>query len=123
MKTVIENKTSKEHFQKYEDLAKALGVHALASMVPLVGYNTLQDAFEKDKNLNNIPLPLWDNMDFSVRHLVGMCPKEKFLEAYHKHSRYEGEERQKKIWSLCETVCVLKHVAIYHIIGATPIFE
>jgi len=123
MKTVIENKTSKEYFEKYEDLAQAFKVSRLSRLVPLVGYNTLQEAFLQDENLNNIPLRLWDNMDFAVRQVMKDCPLDQFLAVYHKHSNYGEADRKKRIWSLSESVSLLKHVAIYHIIGATPVFE
>jgi hypothetical protein len=46
-----------------------------------------------------------------------MAPRDKFLPAYHKYNHYAEKDQDKKIWSLSDTVCVLKHVAIYHIIG------
>lgn len=88
-----------EHRQKYEAKAQKLGVKALKQLVPIPkgGIEALRKCYEDDKYLNNIPLVYWDSKDRSVRQLV--------------------RESGGGIWSLCDTVCTLKHVAVVHILG------
>lgn len=87
-----------EHETKYEALAQAIGI---AKLVPLVaiaarGHNPKQ-MMAYDPHLNLIPLGRWDGRHSAVLELVRNCPK-----------------LRKRGWSLCESVCVLKHVAKFH---------
>lgn len=83
---------NKEHFDKYEGFAQQIGIQQLRNLVLLVApLEKIKGALEKDPNLNNIRLNRWDSMDHSVRSMV------------------------KGPWSLCNSVCVLKHVAKYHL--------
>jgi hypothetical protein len=98
-----------EHYQKYEKLAQKLGVTALEALAEKAinphnrQKNTikyLKDCYSHDRYLNNIPLSQWDILDFPVKTLV-----------QHSGGGFH---------SLCQTVCVLKHVAVYHMLKIKP---
>ncbi len=69
----------------YEWLADTIGVTARMLPVPI---ERIQDS--TDEHLNDIPLQMWDRMDYAVRWLAN---------------------RNRVPWSLSDTVCVLKAVA------------
>lgn len=94
MKTIIQ-KTTKEHFEKYFVLSKNFNIYR----ENMLGFTAkeMREKLEADKNLNNIPLALWDNLAIYQNWKSGM--------------------------SLAEMVCTLKHAAIYHFCGAIPEFE
>lgn len=73
------------HEQFYTWLASFIGVTKAQLPVSQERINN-----SKDKYLNDIPLKLWDNQDFIVRRM-----------AYNKGL----------VWSLSDTVCVLKTIA------------
>jgi hypothetical protein len=95
------NKTSKEYYEKYSNLAKEIGISYKGLKEINFGpqcytKEELIEKFKEDKNLNNIPLKYWDEkciLYCSVRI------------------------------TLAEKVCLLKHLVIYDIIGAIPKFE
>lgn len=89
------------HFDKYEALAQRLGVAALSRIVPFTESriraalsDPSRDAVDR-WSLNALPLKRWDDCHDAVVSLF----------------------RWRTTWSLCETVCVLKHVAVHHIAG------
>jgi hypothetical protein len=120
----IEAQQRHEHYVKYEELAQKLGVDGLKQLVgsvvvshlkelrkpmpPTALYviEHLREAHAADRHLNTIPLRLWD----AQHSLVQM--------RLHSHMRWRGVRRLG--WALCETVCVLKHVAKHHVLCAEP---
>lgn len=88
--------SAQSHFDKYEALAQQLGVPALCRLIPF-GKARILDAYGKDRHLNSIALSRWDVLDYAIRALAVRAGC--------------------KSWSLCETVCVAKHVALYHVAG------
>jgi hypothetical protein len=96
-------KTTYEHFEKYRVQAERLGVDALKSIVLIITNEweikkALEIPNDKGWALNAIPLHLWDRCHGHVVTLL----------------RQKGGG----VWSLSDTVCTLKHVAIYYIGGA-----
>jgi len=85
------HETTKEHFEKYRDLAKRLG-NDWSNLSSILGLNKEQmiEKYLEDKYLNSIPLKQWDNL--------ALC--------------------QNCAGSLAEKVCLVKHLTIYHFIGA-----
>ncbi len=97
--------TTKEHFDKYESMynaMKAMGVNLESQAISLIPVKDplalLETLFNQDNILNNIPLRKFDNI-FPMNHGKGGC------------------------FSLASNVCVLKHVMIYKLLKATPVFE
>ena len=80
----------REHFEKFDAIAKAIGIPALEKVVPATKLE-ITEALKTDRNLNNIPLVRWDKKDYIVRRMAFKAGFE--------------------FWSLSYTVCVLKHVA------------
>ena len=101
---VLEQKMHWEHYQKYEALAQRLGVHQLMRYVPF-SKNTLAKSFAIDPYFNDnlTRLRYWDACHWLVVSLV----------------RNSGGG----VWSLSDSVCVLKHVARYHILHVMPPVE
>jgi hypothetical protein len=93
------NKSTKAHYQKYSELAKVLHI-SYKNYPNMLGYpkEELIEKFKEDKNLNNIPLQKWDTQALFIPNI-----------------KYNGFTL-----SLAEKVCLLKHLAIYDIIGAVP---
>lgn len=94
-----------EHYQKYEALAQKLGVAKLRYCVMCaLGLCCHADPVEylrrehfHSRALNGITLRKWDSQEPAVRRLL----------------RKAGGG----VLSSCESVCVLKHVAIHHVLG------
>jgi hypothetical protein len=89
----MSEKPSKEHVEKYEALAQALGIEALRELIPASPFEVLE-AERIGWALNAIPLHKWDAQQDAVIALA----------------RAAGMES----WSLAMSVCVLKHVARFH---------
>ena len=83
-----------EHYKKYDNLANLLGIERLKSLVPVSKEQIQRALSEGDEYLNKWNNDPWDRKDFAVRYI-----------AYSK----------KLPWSLCDTGCVLKHVARYYL--------
>lgn len=98
-----------DHEQKYEAIAQQIGVDKLRAILETGTYSPqfstkVYKAFpvpsemvkliEADKHLNNVPLYRWDAQ----------------------HNRVWGLLKGTgiKSWALCDTVCVLKHIAKFH---------
>jgi hypothetical protein len=98
----LTNKTTKEFYQKYEDISKLLHISYKNSQ-KMLGYSKeeLIEKFKEDNSLNNIPLRDWDIQAIFIPNI-----------------KYNGFTL-----SLGEKVCLLKHLAIYDIIGAVPEFK
>lgn len=84
-----------EHFDKYDNLAHVLSIPALRSLVPFSREEILAALSRGDEHLNSLQLKRWDACDYVVRRFA--------------------VESGKRSWSLCETVCVLKHVAKHYV--------
>ncbi len=98
MKTV---KTTKEHFDKYNELFIAKGKPEL--YIPATKEEIIEALNNGDEHLNTIPLIKWDN----AASCVGW-------------TRKEGD---KLYSSLAEKVCLLKHYAIYKVAKFKPKFD
>lgn len=94
---------AREHFDTYERLAQAIGVDVLRRIVPF-SKAEIVEALKTDKAMNNLRLRVWDVCDTAVREAV----------------RKAGGSYVVGVtggWSLCNSGCVLKHVARHHIAG------
>ena len=91
-------KASFEHYEKYEKMFKMKGMQ----YVPF-SKEEIETALKNgDEHLNTLPLIKWD------------------MAAVHVGYTRIGENG-KKYFSLADQVCLLKHIAIYHIAEGTPI--
>lgn len=111
---MLEKNTTREHFEKYRDLAKKLHVTfdtgsdfmniptrcGLPSKVQHSGRCCWTHLFQRDPNLNNISLSRWDSYAIS-------------LKVYNPLARG---------LSIAESVCLAKHLVVYQLVGAVPIF-
>ena len=89
-----------EHTEKYEALAKEYGIDNLCKVIPF-SKDQVKKALESgDEHLNSLPLAKWDRASG-------------YAATYN-----EVRELYSKFWkrgsSLCERICILKHVAKYH---------
>lgn len=96
--------TTREHYNKYAELAVKLHVVFNNKSGNLFGKYSKEDILElykKDQNLNNIPLYVFDMYTSSLKIYC------------------------KEAWklSLSEGCCLAKHCLIYHTLGATPEFS
>jgi hypothetical protein len=135
-----------EHEQKYERLAQWLGVESLKKLVPFTPEQIGNALRAGDEHLTTLSLVAWDRkhgaepgevararkyIQFPDRQSV-ICPccgapttppADKtagvwgLVRAAIASARLHDEKPLQRSWSLCETVCVLKHVAKYHIVG------
>ena len=93
-------KQKRAHYDKYDGLAQSIGIDRLMRLVPydskllINGYNSGDVHFNDCTKLSH-----WDMQHGNVALLA---------------SRAFGRVS----WSLCDTVCVLKHVARYYIVCA-----
>ena len=85
-----------EHEKKYNEIIQKIGIENLIKLMP-IDQETMKLKFQKDENLNNVPLYLWDKQDFHVRPLIVKAGLQS--------------------WSLSQTVCLLKHVAQFYFIN------
>ena len=81
---------SLEHYQKYERLAQRIGIKGLRNILPASPVRIIKALTSDDEHLNTIPLSKWDSAA-------------KLIAAGSPHL------------SLSECVCLLKHVARYHL--------
>ena len=93
------HKTSKAHYEKYAQMAK--DAHVKFTSVPF-GYSIaeIERLHSSDPNLNNIPLHKWDALVYG----------------------YWAYNKRGIVKSLAEGVCMYKHLAIYQLLDAQPIF-
>lgn len=91
------------HALNYDAKAQALGIGALKHLVSRVASKEdIERAIDAgDEPLNTIQLAKWDAQHQSVCRLYSQAKAAGFAEP--------GG------WSLCNTVCVLKHVARYYV--------
>lgn len=84
-----------KHFEKFDAIAKRIGLHTLRAIVPFRDEKLEKAIADGDECFNTLDLKSWDEQDWYVRQLafgVGF-----------------------KSWSLSDTVCVLKHVARHYL--------
>jgi len=96
----LTKKTTKEHYEKFRDMA--IGAEITLKRLPKpLGYSVeeLRKLYIEDNNLNNIPLIELDSFY--------LC-----LPSY----------TRKIITNMADNCCVYKHLLIYEVLGATPIF-
>jgi hypothetical protein len=94
----------RDHYEKYEKLAQQIGVDHLKPLIPF-SRAAIIAALKENEHLNNLPL----NYKFTGIDKKGW-------DACHE---YVIRFRPCRLLSISETVCLLKHVAIYHVAGAT----
>ena len=92
-----------EHYEKYEKIAQALGIKLIQPFLAPHTPAKLRECYAKDRHLNNIPLAWWDTGHTLMSDLYRI-----------------SEYRETGGWSLSNSVCTLKHVAIYHKTGSPP---
>lgn len=93
------NTREQTHFDKYDKLAKLIGIKLIQSHIPFSS-KQIQNALQNgDKYLNTLPLHVWDKMHESISFYGASALK---------------RNGKPPVWSLCETVCVLKHVARHY---------
>ena len=99
---MLTHKTTKEHYGKFKGMAKIAGITFKNSTEPL-GYDKkrLLELYIEDEHLNNIPLHVFDSY----------------------YSFYISASTKKYIKSSADNTCVLKHLIIYEVLGATPHFS
>lgn len=111
----IQHKTDRSHYERYRDLAKQAGV-TLVNTRDFLGRSHVacnqalagevgcrkcwRCMYLLDNALNSVPLREWDIQ------LMGLW-------------RYQGRVYVK---TLSEGVCMYKHLVIYEILGAEPVF-
>lgn len=82
MDAELNKRLEKEHYEKYEEMMNNIGKEYLERLVPFA-HHEIMEAYDKDKNLNNLPLAVWDRATYLIPGV-----------------------------SLAEGVCLLKHTAI-----------
>ena len=93
-------KTTRQHYEKYRDMAKATGV-TLKDCKAFGSKAQLERKFDADPLLNNIPLRKFDVYFSWVRR---------------------SRRNPNGPMSLAENCCLYKHLLTYEIIGAVPEF-
>jgi len=91
----MKNRTTKEHYEKFEKMAKDSGISLKHSLYPF-GYTKshLEKLYKEDENLNNIPLAKFDG------HFI----------------------RTEIVNCLAYNCCLFKHLLTYEILGCEPEF-
>lgn len=112
------HKASKQDFAKYENMANIIGIDFLKELVP-ANRSELISAYKKDRWLNTIPLHKWDGASIPRKHYEAEFPNRDIIGRRFKQNG--GSESGG--FSAANAVSVLKHVAIYKIIGLQPDFE
>ena len=102
-----------EHERKYEALAHTIGVAALRAIVPDTTERIAAALASGDEHLNTIPLVVWDRAAQRVNCGWVAEAMGDFLMRFNPPFVPKVANRL----SLAERVCVLKHVAKYHMEG------
>lgn len=112
------------HDEKYEAIAQWLGVHALAILVPFTADEIRTALASGDEHLNTLALSRWDRMHGAPVDTPTHCrecghvlpvPTATGVLALVRHTRGHVPGTSGRLWSLSDSVCVLKHVARYHV--------
>jgi hypothetical protein len=90
----------REHYAKYEALAQCFSLAHIKALVPATADEIRAALDAGDEHLNTIPLPAWDSKHYYFKTIPRAA-----------YNITNGN------WALCETVCLLKHVARHHIAG------
>ncbi len=102
-----------EHERKYEEIAQLCGIATLVYMVArAIEPARIKEALDAgDQSLNTIPLHRWDALAFGISSVHDKeWPYRDLQKTANDHPW-----RRRMSWSLCERVCVLKHVAKFHV--------
>lgn len=99
-----------EHVQKYEQIAQSIGVDVLLPLLPRrASPARVKAALDSgDEHLNTIPLSCWDRA-------AGYVHREVRDELHGPENVPTPAPLRGRSLSLAERVCVLKHVARYHL--------
>jgi hypothetical protein len=114
MDTDIEtiNKTQTAHFAKYEALATEIGVNALRDLVPATRKEITDALTAGDTALNTVDLTKWDKAAGALPERGNATTRTGFV-----WGPVPAAFKNHRSLSLGERVCVLKHVARYHMGG------
>ena len=120
-------KQKREHREKYEAMAQRIGIAKLVEAVPFSADSVRRALDSGDEHLNTLPLAKWDaavgHFHFGnqrQKELMQCCPtcghkapKPKKLSdrEFVRHKPFEHGPH-----SIAERVCLLKHVARYHLV-------
>ena len=98
---MLTNKTTKKHYEKFKNMAEQTGI-TFSRSDRYFGYTKQEvlELFSKNEHLNNIPLTKFDSMYLVLPHYT-----------------------RKIVTNLADNTCLYKHLLIYEVLGATPIFE
>lgn len=104
---------NQDHERKYEEIAQTCGIESLVRIVTsAVEPARIKAALaEGDQHLNTIPLHTWDGLALGYMSSRDVLWPQRDLQAT--ANVYPWNRRSS--WSLCERVCVLKHVAKFHV--------
>ena len=91
----------RKHYEEYKRYAERIGVAALLQHIPAKP-EELKKAYEEDPVLNNIPLKMWEFRHHAIDYI-----------------RAANNIRPIGGWSRSQSICLLKHVAIFHVVGDT----
>lgn len=94
-----EEEMHREHFEKYDTIARLIGIERLIRFIPATREEVAK-AIKVGEALNSIPLIMWDAKHIPVQQMA--------------RAAKAGWGESKTAWALCETVCTLKHVARHY---------
>ena len=115
------------HAGTFERYAQWLGVDDLKALVPFSRERIVAALASGDEHLNTLPLRQWDKLHGygGPSKAIGHCPQCSQVLPAPAHGgvwaligaalRRDGGGSM--AWSVSDTVCVLKHVAKYHVAG------
>jgi hypothetical protein len=100
-----------EHYEKYDALARKIGIDTLKAAIPLKP-ETIRAALKEDEHLNTISIRKCDQWAGFTVHTNMKTQEQKFYGHF-----YGVWERTKNMGlSLAERVCILKHVARHYMV-------
>jgi hypothetical protein len=111
------------HEAKYERLAQAFGIEKLKALVPFSVERIRAALASGDEHLNTLSLASWDRQHGGIAkpERCSCCKqwkpveKESCVIALYAAARRNGMPMESGGWSLANSVCVLKHVAKFHL--------
>ena len=100
MENIIYKKTTKEHFEKFRDMANEAGI-SFQTSERFMGFTKEQllKLYIEDNNLNNIPLIEFDSYYLVLPNYV-----------------------RKIVTNFADNCCLYKHLLIYEVLGIIPVF-
>lgn len=105
--------TKTEHYIKYEMLATKIGIEALKTILPCTKEQVQNAIAQNDLYLNTIPLYKWDRAAGVRSPHIGPHDPQWPLNSMSFNRPWLPKVASGL--SLAERVCVLKHVALYHL--------